>query len=110
MPVLTLLAIATSVGGIPSVVRSGRNGRLFSVDADVEEYVSYSRSMLSDWSAYVALAGNARIEFLKTPQLESDWSEDSQPFARHGQQPAGLAQIPHANLLQVRYAFITQGS
>lgn len=63
-------SIATDVGGIPSAVRSGVNGKTFSRDADVEEYCEYILDMFSNYSKYRQLSLSSFNEY----EARLNWS------------------------------------
>ena len=48
--------LSTKVGGIPSVIYDGENGKLFAPDADVSEYCNYIQDLFSNYSQYKKLA------------------------------------------------------
>ena len=48
--------LSTKVGGIPSVIYDGENGKLFAPDADVSEYCNYIQDLFSNYSQYKELA------------------------------------------------------
>ena len=48
--------LSTKVGGIPSVVRDGENGKLFVPDAHISEYCNYIQDLFSNYSRYKELA------------------------------------------------------
>ena len=48
--------LSTKVGGIPSVIHDGENGKLFAPDADVSEYCNYIQDLFSNYSQYKELA------------------------------------------------------
>ena len=55
--------LTTTVGGIPTSVTDGVNGRLFSPDADVDDYCDVIAEIVSDRQGYEALALSARAEY-----------------------------------------------
>ena len=48
--------ISTDVGGIPSIIRDGENGKLFPLNSEVADYCNYIESLFSDYSQYQKLA------------------------------------------------------
>jgi glycosyltransferase involved in cell wall biosynthesis len=58
-----LPTLATNVGGIPTVVRDGVNGKLFEPDADAAEYAAYVLDVLSSTSRYRELALSSLDEY-----------------------------------------------
>jgi len=62
--------LATSVGGIPSLIRDELNGKTFSIDADIDEYCSYITDLFSDYDRYVELAHSSFNEY----QSRLNWS------------------------------------
>lgn len=49
-------ALATDVGGIPTIIKNDINGRTFSKDAAFVEYVNYISDLMSDYDKYEKLA------------------------------------------------------
>lgn len=56
-------SLATNVGGIPTAVKDGINGKLFSKDADVTEYCEYILNLFQDYSQYKSLALSSFQEY-----------------------------------------------
>ena len=54
--------LSRSVGGIPTIVREGINGYLFSPDADPQAYSDRIQEVFSDYRAYEQLAMRSRHE------------------------------------------------
>ena len=48
--------LSTKVGGIPSVIHDGENGKLFAPDAHISEYCNYIQDLFSNYSRYKELA------------------------------------------------------
>lgn len=57
--------LSTNVGGIPTIVREGINGKTFSVNADITEYSKYVQSIFTNKEAYKQLALNSFNEYQK---------------------------------------------
>lgn len=55
--------VTTDVGGIPTLVRNNLNGKLFSLDAGIEEYCTYICSLFSDYARYENLAFSTFNEY-----------------------------------------------
>ena len=64
-----LPCIATQVGGIPTIVKSGVNGELFALDASIETYCMYLIKFYSNFAAYQQLASSA----LNESQTRLNW-------------------------------------
>jgi glycosyltransferase involved in cell wall biosynthesis len=56
-------SLATRVGGIPTVVQEGRNGKLFALEEGAESYAEAIQSLWSDKEAYRALARRSFQEY-----------------------------------------------
>jgi glycosyltransferase involved in cell wall biosynthesis len=56
-------SIACNVGGVPTVVRPGRNGMLFEPEAPAAELADFIQTQWSDADAYAAMARNARHDY-----------------------------------------------
>ena len=63
-------SLATNVGGIPTAIRDGLNGKTFSRDASIEEYCEYILNLFSDYSEYEKLALSSFNEY----QSRLNWS------------------------------------
>jgi glycosyltransferase involved in cell wall biosynthesis len=55
--------ISTCVGGIPTIIKDGVNGKLFPVDAEIEEYCTYVSNLFSNYNQYQELALSAFNEY-----------------------------------------------
>lgn len=58
-----LPSLATNVGGIPTVVQDGKNGRTFPLDADPEQYCDYIERLISSRQEYDALSRSSFREY-----------------------------------------------
>jgi glycosyltransferase involved in cell wall biosynthesis len=56
-------SIASNVGGIPTAVRTGVNGRTFSTNSTIAEYCSYISDLFSNYSRYKDLALSSFNEY-----------------------------------------------
>ncbi len=56
-------SIATAVGGITTAVKDGKNGKLFSLKSDIEEYCSFIMDCFSNYKNYQALAFSSFSEY-----------------------------------------------
>lgn len=48
--------ISTKVGGIPSIIHDGDNGKLFALGGEITEYCDYIHHLFADYTQYQALA------------------------------------------------------
>jgi glycosyltransferase involved in cell wall biosynthesis len=55
--------VATNVGGIPTIIKEGINGKTFPKDADIEEYCSYISNLFFNYSEYKRLALSSLNEY-----------------------------------------------
>ncbi|MBD2434058.1 MULTISPECIES: glycosyltransferase family 4 protein [Fischerella] len=58
-----LPSLATNVGGIPTIIKDGVNGKTFSVNSRVEEYSTYIADLMSNYSEYKRLACSSFHEY-----------------------------------------------
>lgn len=58
-----LPSLGTNIGGIPTVLREGRNGFLFDLEADVSSYCDRIEALLGDFDSYRALALSSFLEY-----------------------------------------------
>ncbi|MEM8677646.1 MAG: glycosyltransferase family 4 protein [Cyanobacteria bacterium P01_G01_bin.67] len=61
--------ISTNVGGIPSIVKDGENGKLFAPDSEISEYCGYIQALMSNYDQYRSLAYSA----LDTYESRLNW-------------------------------------
>jgi glycosyltransferase involved in cell wall biosynthesis len=66
-------SLATNIGGIPTAVKDGISGKLFSKDADVTEYCEYILDLFQNYSKYKSLALSSFQEY----QSRLNWSVTS---------------------------------
>ncbi len=55
--------LSTTVGGIPTAIRDGVNGRMFPLEADVSEYCTFISELMNNRSRYEELALSAFCEY-----------------------------------------------
>ena len=48
--------LSTNVGGIPSIIHDGENGKLFALGCDIDEYCGYIKDLFANYSQYKELA------------------------------------------------------
>ncbi len=77
-------SLARSVGGIPTAVKNGVNGRLFSRDAAISEYCDYILGLFKNYSKYKSLARASFEEY----QARLNWKQTSQTIIELFQQLA----------------------
>ena len=58
-----LPALTTNVGGIPTIIKDGLNGKKFSLDASSEAYCTYVSNLFSNYSQYQSLALSSFHEY-----------------------------------------------
>jgi len=66
--------LATEIGGIPTIIKSGLNGKYFSLDASISEYCTYIASLMSNYSEYKRLAHSSFHEY----QSRLNWATAGQ--------------------------------
>lgn len=57
--------VGSDVGGVPTIIKSGRNGQLFSLNTDIQVYCDYISNILSHYNSYKKLALSAFQEYQK---------------------------------------------
>ena len=62
--------LATEVGGIPTVIRDGVNGKTFALGSDIAKYCDYIISLMSNYGEYEKLALSSFNEY----QTRLNWS------------------------------------
>jgi len=65
--------LTTKVGGIPTLIKDNVNGKLFSLDAQAEEYSEYILSLFKDYEQYKTLARSSFREYKE----RLNWEESS---------------------------------
>jgi glycosyltransferase involved in cell wall biosynthesis len=65
-----LPSLATNVGGIPTIIRDGYNGKTFKLDASIDEYCLHIKHLFDDYSQYKSLAISSFNEY----QTRLNWS------------------------------------
>jgi glycosyltransferase involved in cell wall biosynthesis len=58
-----LPCLTTNVGGIPTIIKEGLNGRTFSLKANILEYCTYITSLMVNYSEYKRLARSSFYEY-----------------------------------------------
>lgn len=58
-----LPCISTEVGGIPTIIKEGLNGKLFASDAEVSEYCTYIYKLFDNYTQYKQLALSSFNEY-----------------------------------------------
>ena len=58
-----LPSISTDVGGIATAIKDDRNGKIFSLNANIEEYIWYIRDIMSSNEKYRDLALSSFREY-----------------------------------------------
>jgi len=70
--------LSTNVGGIPTIIKDGLNGKIFSKDANITEYCTYISNLFSNYSVYKNLALSSFNEY----QSRLNWSVAGQTVKR----------------------------
>ncbi len=73
-----LPCLSTDVGGIPTIIRSGINGQVFSRNAEISEYCEYIERLFSNYSSYQDLALSSFNEY----QNRLNWSTSGRVVRR----------------------------
>lgn len=55
--------LSTNVGGIPTIIRTGKNGKTFDRAANAAEYCTYIHELFSDYAKYKSLALSSLQEY-----------------------------------------------
>ena len=58
-----LPCLTTNVGGIPTTIKDGLNGKTFSLNASISEYCNYVASLMTNYSEYKKLAYSSFNEY-----------------------------------------------
>jgi glycosyltransferase involved in cell wall biosynthesis len=66
--------LTTAVGGIPTMIRKGINGQIFSKEADIDEYSQYILTLFANYNQYKQLAASSFNEY----QARLNWSVNTQ--------------------------------
>lgn len=74
-----LPCITSNVGGIPTLVRDGYNGKVFAVDASVDEYCTYISQFFGDRSRYTNLCFSSFQEY----ESRLNWSAAGEAAIKH---------------------------
>lgn len=74
-----LPALATQVGGIPTLLREGKNGKAFPLDAPAAAYCEFVLTHMADLNRYRQLATSAYQEFC----TRLSWSAAQQQVQRY---------------------------
>lgn len=72
-------SLATRVGGIPTAVRDGGNGKTFPLDAPPADYAEFIRQSFASYPAYTALAKSAFREY----ETRLNWGVSGATAMRH---------------------------
>lgn len=71
-------SLARAVGGVPDIIRTGRNGALFSLDDTADRYADFIQEHLGDREAYETLARSSWAEYAS----RLDWAVGSRALVR----------------------------
>ncbi|WP_373529826.1 glycosyltransferase family 4 protein [Nostoc sp.] len=74
-----LPCISTNIGGIPTLIRDGYNGKTFEADASISEYCGYITDLFANYSKYIALSLSSFQEY----QSRLNWNAAGEATMRH---------------------------
>jgi glycosyltransferase involved in cell wall biosynthesis len=72
-------SVSTNVGGIPTLIRDGHNGKVFDVNASPQEYSAYISEIFTDYSKYLALAFSSFQEY----ESRLNWTAAGKAAIKH---------------------------
>lgn len=72
-------SISCNTGGVSSAVTNGRNGQLFSLKAEVDEYVNYVAELWTDYDRYKSIATTSFAEY----QQRLNWTASGLKIKEH---------------------------
>ncbi len=74
-----LPCLSANVGGIPTLIRDGYNGKIFEVEASITEYCNYIVDLFSNSSKYAALSSSSFQEC----QSRLNWNTAGETTMKH---------------------------
>lgn len=74
-----LPSLSTNIGGIPTLIRDGYNGKTFTLEADIAEYCNYVVDLFSRYSEYEKLAFSSFDEY----QSRLNWTAAGKAVAQY---------------------------